>query len=120
DAAGYAPAKSSFKKFTAIEDDDGFDVGLLHSGSIEGHVRTADGKPVANARVSASTSETIALTEHAIVATTNDAGMFVLDPVEARDLRVCATHPKFGTNVVAIAASDEPVREVDIVLGGGR
>lgn len=118
-ATGYAPAKSSFKKFTAIEDDDGFDVGLLHSGSIEGRVRLADGKPVAGARVSATPGENIQLGEHAVVATTNDAGLFVLDPVEMRELRVIATHPKFGTAVVVLENGEEPVRQVEIVLDGG-
>jgi hypothetical protein len=119
-ATGYAPSKSGFKKFTALEDDDGFDVGLLRGGSIEGRVRLPDGKPVDGARVSASAAETFALGEGTTLATTNDAGMFVLDPVEARELRVMATHPKFGTKIVALPASEDPIREVEIVLDGAR
>lgn len=119
-ASGYAPAKSSFKKFTALEDDDGFDVGLLHGGSIEGRVRTADGKPVAGARVSATPHEGFTLNDQALIATTGEDGSFVLDPVESRDLRVLATHPSLGTKIVDLASSDDPVRELEIVLDGGR
>lgn len=119
-ASGYAPSKSSFKKFTALEDDDGFDVGLLHGGSIEGRVRTADGKPVAGARVSASPNEGFTLNDQTVIATTSEDGLFVLDPVDARALRVLATHPTLGTKIVEVAASDDPIREVEIVLNSSR
>jgi hypothetical protein len=115
-ASGYAPVTSSFKKFTALEDDDGFDVGLLVGGSLEGRVITAAGQPVPKARVTASTSHGISINDKTVVVTTNDEGRFVLDPVLTKELRVMATHPTLGTKVVELGASEDPIREVEIVL----
>lgn len=115
-ANGYAPTTSSFKKFSALEDDDGFDVGLVLAATIEGRVLTSDGKPVPKARVTASPNEGFAINDKALVAVTDDQGSFTLDPVITRDLRVMATHPTLGTKIVELAASENAVREVEIIL----
>ncbi|MCK6551754.1 carboxypeptidase-like regulatory domain-containing protein [Myxococcota bacterium] len=119
-APGYSPAKSSFKKFSALEDDDGFDVGLVRGGALEGVVLSADRRPVAGARVTATTGDTVSIHPEATLATTGADGHFVLDPVQARELRVYATHPVFGSRLAVVPASEEPNREVELVLDRGR
>lgn len=119
-ATGYAPARSSFKKFSALEDDDGFDVALSRGGALEGRVLSFDGRPVPRATVSASTHETIALHELTPITLTNEEGRFVIDPVDAREIYVYATHPSRGSRVVVVPPSEAPSRDVEIVLAPGR
>jgi hypothetical protein len=119
-ATGYAPAKSGFKKFTALEDDDGFDVGLTRGGVLEGRVTQKDGRPIAGAQIFATTGEGISLRKDSKLVTSAADGRFLIDPVDARALQVMAMHPFFGTQVVHLSPSESPERSVEIVLDAAR
>lgn len=119
-AEGYVPARSGFKKFSALEDDDGFDVGLVRGRVLEGRVVTPDRRPIAGARVSVSTSDAISLHDEEPVIVTGADGHFVIEPVETSELRIVAAHPLHGTQLAIVAAADEHTSDVELVLGGGR
>lgn len=112
EAEGYLAVRSGFKKFSALEDDDGFDFGLVPGRMVQGRVTTQDGQPVQGARV-VSVTEGGPGAQHA----ESDAeGFFVLEPVDARGAELLATHPDFGVGA-AMVRDEEPVR---IVLEASR
>jgi carboxypeptidase family protein len=115
-ASGFTPARSSFKKFSALEDDDGFDVGLLHGGTLEGRVLTRAGEPIAGAQVYATASEAISIHKDSTLASTDASGRFILDPVDARALHLYAAHPKYGSAVLTLPAGDGFERHVEVIL----
>jgi hypothetical protein len=118
-ASGFLPARSSFKKFSAVEDDDGFDVGLLRGGTLEGRVTTADHRPIGGAQVFATANESLTIHRDSTIATTDASGRFLLDPVDVRALHVYAAHPKYGS-AVALVGGDGLDRRIEIVLDAGR
>lgn len=118
-ATGYANGYTSFKKFTAIEDDDGFEFPLIRSSAIEGRVIDERGKPIAGARVAQMRGEEPRLENKAVTAVTGDDGRFVLDPADARGVDLVVTHPSYEPATKLVAASDAPSRTVEITMSAG-
>src|SRR5207244_12053836 len=119
-ASGYMPARSSFKKLSEVEDDDGFDFGLLRASSVEGRVVTTGGKPVAGALIAAVYGRDLLIGTQTLLATSGADGRFVLDPVDARDITLFATHPRYQPVTTLLSAGDDGPREVEILMPAGR
>lgn len=117
-AVGYLPSRGEFRKFSAVEDDEGFDFGLERAGTVEGHVVDSKGRPVAGARLGLLVTHGVLAPSPIVV--TNEEGRFVLDPVSAEDLTLHVEHPEFAPKSHEIAASPEAIRRVEIVLGSGK
>lgn len=116
-ASGFMPAQSSFRKFSAVEDDDGFDFELEPASIIEGRVVDHEGRPIAKAQIVALPEES-SMINRSTPSTRSDAeGRFVLDPVNATELALFATHDTHAPVSTIVNASDAPVRSVVIKMG---
>ncbi|MBI4818017.1 MAG: carboxypeptidase regulatory-like domain-containing protein [Deltaproteobacteria bacterium] len=117
-AVGYLPNRGEFRKFSAVEDDEGFDFALDRAGTIEGRVIDTAGRAVPKARVGLLISHGVLAPSP--VAVTGEDGQFVLDPVPAEELQVHVEAPGHSPKTVDVEGATEPVRRVEIRLSTGR
>jgi hypothetical protein len=107
-AAGYVLGRFGFKKYSALEDDDGFDFGLLPSATVSGRVLSSGGSAVAGARIAAVGPDGI-IGDSAHGTSSDDDGRFLLEGID-RDASLLVTHPRFAPAVVpSIAGGAERV-----------
>jgi hypothetical protein len=116
-AAGYVPVDTGIEKYSAVEDDDGFDVGLIPGRAVEGRVLSAAGAPVPGAEVFLLDDEgsKLALGEPTI---TDPEGRFVIDPVTVDAFELFAHHPEHGSAARSLETGTEPVT-AELRLSGG-
>jgi hypothetical protein len=119
-ASGYMPMTTSFRKFSAVEDDEGFDFPLDRASVIEGRIADASGRPIEGVHVAALGPHDQAVRGANTRAISDANGRFVLDPVDAGPVSLVASHPGFQPVVQEVPFSETPTREVEIVLAGGR
>lgn len=117
-ASGYLPRSMRFRKFSAVEDDDGFDFALDAASIIEGRVLDRQGAGVVGASVIAMAPGATLATRGAST-TTGDEGRFVLDPVDAGPLTLLVVHPSVEPTTHDVAASEAPIRQVELRVGPG-
>jgi hypothetical protein len=121
-AAGFMPGFGGFRKFSAVEDDDGFDFELQPASVVEGVVRTADGRPVVGAEVVVLPERSAVLvSERSSSARTDSEGRFVLDPTPIGRIVLLVTHPRHPPTTAPVPESASPQRRVEVVIpAGGR
>lgn len=117
-ANGYARRSSSFKKFSAIEDDDGFEIGLVRSTPLTGRVTDREGRPVVGANVSlGGMSSEVA--EGLSPATTDEDGRFAVEGAPDLPLNLCVKHVDFRPTVALVPMATDGQRNIDVVLERG-
>lgn len=117
-ASGYARRSSSFKKFSAVEDDDGFEIGLVRSTPLTGRVTDREGRPVVGASVSlGGMSSEIA--EGLSPALTDDDGRFSVDGAPDLPLNLCVKHRDFRPSVALVPMGSDGQRNIDVVMERG-
>lgn len=116
-AAGYVPVDTGIEKYSAVEDDDGFDVGLVPGRSVEGRVVSGAGVPVPGAEVFVLDDQgsKLALGEPTV---TDPEGRFLIDPLSVDAAELFAHHPEFGSAAQSLEAGSEPAT-AELRLGGG-
>lgn len=121
-AAGFMPGFGGFRKFSAVEDDEGFDFELQPASVVEGVVRTSDRQPVADAEVVVLPERSAVLVaERSSSARTDAEGRFLLDPAPIGRVVLLVTHPEHPPTTSPVPESASPQRRVEIVLpAGGR
>ncbi|MFO0723761.1 MAG: carboxypeptidase regulatory-like domain-containing protein [Myxococcota bacterium] len=112
-AQGYAARVTGFKKFSAIEDDSGFEIGLVRAAPIVGRVTDAEGKPVAGAAVHSNDPLMTAS------ATTDEDGRYLIEGAPNLPLALCVEHPSYVPAVVVAPMENDGSRVADAVLQTG-
>lgn len=102
-APGYVTASSTLEKWSTVEDDDGFDFGLLSARLVEGEVRTRTNEPVPGAEVFPVRADG----SRGRSTQTDGSGHFLLDEVWTTETAVVATRAREGTAGVRLGPSDE-------------
>jgi hypothetical protein len=118
-ADGYVPSRTYFKKFSAIEDDSGFEFALSRGGAISGRVVDARGRAIEGASVAAVRSRDTALDPRSPSTTTDDDGRFLIELVDSGSIELIVKHPDHPAAIRYLEASEEPERNVEIVLPSG-
>lgn len=114
-APGYVSASSTLEKWSTVEDDDGFDFGLVPARLVEGVVRTEEGAKVVGAEVFPIAPDGSA----GPADRTDRSGRFVLDQVITTVTRIVATHGARGTGGVVLPPGEDRAW-VEVVLSNRR
>lgn len=113
--AGFTTVRTSFKKLSTVEDDAGMEIGLTRAAVVEGVVREATGRPVADAEIYA-TQPGHPRSLESISTKSGADGTFFLEPIPMRPQQIVAVHPALGIAAVVIAPVPDEANEVEIVF----
>lgn len=117
-APGYVSVESGIEKYSAVEDDDGFDIGLIPGRSLEGRVVDSGGRPVPGAEVFLLEDRGFAFGGQA-PEVTDAEGRFSVDAIPNEGTELLATHPSQGSGLGRVAPGSDPA-SVEVVLGAER